>query len=174
MGKRFEALRIALLGLGAAVCYGVLQDQVTARICPEYFTLGHGDLGMPAVFHNPSPTILAFAWGTVATWWVGLPLGTVLAICARAGKWPKLVAQDLLGPILVLLIVMAMGAATGGVFAYGVGSMHRYPPGLQPESHVRFDVDAGAHLAAYEVGLVGGVILCISTVVLRRRRRGMQ
>ena len=170
MVRRFESLRIALFGLGAAVCYGILQDQVTARICPEYFTVGHGDLGMPSVFHNPSPTILAFAWGVVATWWVGLPLGIALSVCARAGGWPKLAASDLLRPILVLLAVMAVGAVSGGVFAYHVESVHRfYPSGLRPESQLRFTVDRGAHIAAYEVGLLGSLVLCGSTLLRRRR-----
>jgi hypothetical protein len=33
-------MRILLLSVAAAVLYGILQDQVTARICVEYFTVG--------------------------------------------------------------------------------------------------------------------------------------
>ena len=43
-----ECLKILLLSLAAVVGYGVLHDQVTARVCPEYFTVGH-----PPVFGTP-------------------------------------------------------------------------------------------------------------------------
>lgn len=36
-----EPLKIILLCLVSAVGYGILHDQVTARICVEYFTIGH-------------------------------------------------------------------------------------------------------------------------------------
>src|ERR1044071_7564566 len=39
-----EFLRIVALALGAAILNGVLHDQVTARICVEYFTIGHPPL----------------------------------------------------------------------------------------------------------------------------------
>lgn len=48
-----EALRIVALSVLAAVTYGVLHDQVTARMCLEYFTVAHPDV----VGHEP--TIIA-------------------------------------------------------------------------------------------------------------------
>ena len=58
-----EFAKIVVLGVVAAVCYGVLHDQVTARVCVEYFTIGH-----PPLFNTDSPTLLAFGWGVVGTW----------------------------------------------------------------------------------------------------------
>ena len=49
-----QAIRIILLATLAAIAYGVVHDQVTARICVEYFTIGH-----PPVFRTTSPTLLA-------------------------------------------------------------------------------------------------------------------
>lgn len=57
------------LSVLAAVVYGILHDQITARICVEYFTIGHARL-----IDSDSPTVLGLFWGVVATWWVGLPL----------------------------------------------------------------------------------------------------
>src|SRR3954451_19765307 len=62
-----QALAIVLLSILAAVLYGIVHDQVTARICVEYFTIGH-----PPVFDTESPTLLGLGWGVIATWWVGL------------------------------------------------------------------------------------------------------
>jgi hypothetical protein len=36
-----ETCKIVFLSVAAAILYGILQDQVTARICVEYFTIGH-------------------------------------------------------------------------------------------------------------------------------------
>src|SRR5262245_58028888 len=89
---------IVLLGVFAAVLYGILHDQVTARVCVEYFTIGH-----PPYFNTDSPTLLALGWGFLATWWVGLPLGILLAVAAREGKRPKRDVQTLFRPVLILL-----------------------------------------------------------------------
>lgn len=41
------------LSVLAAVVYGILHDQITARICVEYFTIGHARL-----IDSDSPTVL--------------------------------------------------------------------------------------------------------------------
>ena len=51
---------VGIIGLAicAAVVYGVLHDQVTARICIEYFTIGH-----PRLIDSDSPTVLGLLAG---------------------------------------------------------------------------------------------------------------
>jgi hypothetical protein len=66
------------LGRAVGIAYGILHDQVTARVCLEYFIIGH-----PPLIASESPTLLAIAWGIVATWWFALPLGFALAAAAR-------------------------------------------------------------------------------------------
>src|ERR1700722_17689148 len=104
-----ESLAIVLLCIGAAVVYGVLHDQVTARICVEYFTIGH-----PPVFATDDPTLLGPGWGIIATWGVGLLLGIPLAMVARAGSRPKRSVGALVRPLACLLAVMAVSAAVAG------------------------------------------------------------
>jgi len=36
-----QAIRIVLLSIASAVAYGIVHDQITARICIEYFTIGY-------------------------------------------------------------------------------------------------------------------------------------
>ena len=87
-----EWLKIILLCILAAVVYGILHDQVTARVCVEYFTIGH-----PPVFYTDDPTLLAFGWGVIATWWTGADLLAVPAVLvSRLGSWPKFNAADLI------------------------------------------------------------------------------
>src|SRR5215213_7445568 len=96
--------------VAAAVAYGILHDQVTARVCLEYFTIGH-----PPVFPTESPTLLGIGWGVIATWWVGLLLGVPLAVSARAGGRPKRDARSLVRPILGLMVVMGVCATLAGI-----------------------------------------------------------
>jgi hypothetical protein len=164
------ALRIVILATLAAITYGIVHDQVTARICVEYFTIGH-----PPIFGTTtSPTLLGLGWGIVATWWVGLPLGLLLAFIARIGARPKLTARDLQRPLLVLLLAMAacalLAGIVGGVLA-SQGKVWLTPPMsamVPPERHVRFLIDLWAHSASYAAGILGGLVLMIWTW----RRRG--
>jgi hypothetical protein len=150
---------ILLLCVSAAVLYGVLHDQVTARVCVEYFTVGH-----PPAFDTDDPTLLGLGWGVAATWWVGLILGLALAVAARAGRRPKRSVRSLVRPVLVLLAVAAVFAAAAGVFGYVVGKSGTVvlpaavKDRLPREKWAAFQADAFAHTASYWVGFVGGSV----------------
>lgn len=167
--RGFEATRVVAFATAAAITYGVLHDQVTAHLCVEYFTIAH-----PPVFPTNSPFLLAIGWGIIATWWVGLPLGIVLALAARAGRAPSLTLNELRRPIIALMLtsgVLALVAGlVGGVLvATGVSPV---PGGwgevIPPAKHVAFSADAWAHMASYASGAVGGLVLIVHTAWIRR------
>jgi hypothetical protein len=164
-------LMIVLLCIASAIVYGILQDQVTARVCVEYFTIGH-----PPVFLTDSPTLLALGWGTIATWWCGLILGVPLALIARTGSRPKLTARDLVKPVAVQLGCMSLLASIAGVcgyFAARAGWVWLVEPlasRVPEEKHVRFLADLWAHLAAYATGFLGGTVVWFWAWRERRRR----
>ncbi|HEX3315419.1 MAG TPA: hypothetical protein VHR72_11035 [Gemmataceae bacterium] len=153
----------------AAIVYGVVHDQITARVCVEYFTIGH-----PPVFGTDDPTLLGLGWGVIATWWVGLILGVGLAIAARAGSRPKRSVSSLVRPVLTLMAVMALCAITAGFAGWllAVNRMISLVPWLAdripPERHARFIADGGAHDASYLVGLVGGIVVMVRVWLSRR------
>lgn len=156
-----RATGIVLLGIGAAVVYGILQDQVTAHLCVEYFTIGHVDY-----LNLGNPTLIAFEWGIIATWWVGLILGIAVAIVARVGRRSALTARDLLLPTFVLMLgigIVALIAGIIGFIAARAGAVYLIDP-LYSEvpraRHVAFLTDLWAHDGAYAAGLLGGIILC--------------
>jgi hypothetical protein len=163
-----QALRIILLCTAAAILYGVIHDQVTARVCIEYFTVFH-----PRVIDSQSPTALATVWGILATWWVGLLLGLGMAIASRAGGRPKLSAGRLIKPMSTLLVCMAAISLIAGVVGWWLADAGalRLPPQLSesiaPNRHALFMGDLLAHQAAYAVGFLGGIVLCVS--VWRKR-----
>lgn len=157
-----EFFKIILLCIVAAVCYGIVHDQITARVCVEYFTVGH-----PPVFHTASPTLLGLGWGVIATWWVGLILGIPLAAVARVGSHPKLTARRIAPLVLKLLGVMALWAFVAGFGGYVLGSRGtvRLPEDFAaaiPANHrVPFIADWFAHSASYLVGFVGGMVVIV-------------
>lgn len=165
-----ESLKIIGLGVVSAIAYGIAHDNVTARVCVEYFTIGH-----QTIFETTSPTVLALTWGVLATWWVGLGLGIFLALTCRVGRKPKLSAVDLIRPLGILLASMAgistlaglagwFAANRGWIFLVG-GIAERVPS----EKHIAFLADLWAHLAAYASAFVGGIVLAIWATIRRGR-----
>ena len=165
-----ESLKIIALSFLAAVAYGILHDQVTARVCLEYFTEAH-----PRIIASRDPTRLALAWGVVATWWVGLPLGLILAIASRAGSPPRRSARELIRPLLLLLGIMAALALAAGIAGFVAAQSGRasIPTPLStripPGRHARFIADLWAHRMSYLSGAAGGFVLA-GWVLVRRRR----
>ena len=106
-------MKIILLCIGSAIVYGILHDQVTARVCVEYFTIGH-----TPIFPTESPTLLALQFGVFGTWRMGLILGILAALASRFGSRPTLDAARLLRPIACLLIVMAIASLLAGITGY--------------------------------------------------------
>jgi hypothetical protein len=164
-----EVVKIILFCVLAAITYGMVHDQFTARICIEYFTIGH-----PPVFHTTSPTLLGIGWGIIATWWVGLFLGVPLALVARCGSRTQLTVKQLMRPVLMLLCVMACMAMVAGFFGYflairGVIKLPEFLASAIPTGHhVGFMADWWAHSASYLGGFVGGLVLIILSWFRRR------
>lgn len=164
MKDAVEAAKVVGLSIAAAVVYGVLHDQVTARLCVEYFTIGHAP-----VFATTDPMLLGLGWGVIATWWVGLLLGVPLAIAARAGPRAKVDAPTLVRPIGVLLGVMAVGALLAGALGHSLARsgavvlVGRLRDAVPPDRHVAFLTCGWAHGASYLVGFLGGAVVVART-----------
>lgn len=166
-----KSLGIVLLCMGAAVVYGIVHDQVTARVCIEYFTIGH----FP-VFDTADPTLLGIGWGIIATWWVGLLLGIPLAVVARGGGRPKCSVESLFRPVGVLVLVMGALSVIAGVVGWQLARLgwvslvgplaHSVPADRQ----VPFIADLWAHSASYLAGFIGGIVLMIRVWRSRKPR----
>lgn len=167
-------LAILALSIFTAVAYGIVHDQITARICVEYFTIGH-----PMIIPTDDPTVLGIVWGILATWWVGALIGVPLAIMARSGSGPKLSAGQLIRPLALLCAGCGAFAIVAGLLGYVaasqgwvwlVGPMARAVP---PDKHTAFLVDLWAHSASYLGGFLGGLLLLNWTRRQRFRTRSL-
>ncbi|MBC8134699.1 MAG: hypothetical protein H8F28_02295 [Fibrella sp.] len=169
---------IVLLCVGAAIVYGVCHDQITARICIEYFSVFHSTDVLPPGMDPNSPTQQGFFWGVFATWWMGLFIGVPLSIVARIGTAKPVSARDLVRPVAFLLVTMAVFAFVAGVIGYflspdGSATRHSFPAFASriPPPHWRgFMADYFAHNASYLVGGAGGFVLLIHTAFVRWRK----
>ncbi len=165
-----ERVQIILLSIVAACSYGVVHDQITVRLCIEYFTVAH-----PPLFHTTSPTLLALCWGIAATAGIGAVLGVVLALVSQSrGKDPCPVAQ-LARSILLLLIMMGAGAFIAGLAGYQLSNrgLVSIPASLAvaipANQHDYFMAVWFAHCTSYLIGLGGGALLCFR--IWQRRGR---
>src|SRR5262245_18453854 len=167
-----KSAQIIVAATVAAMVYGVLHDQVTARICLEYFTVFH-----PPVFPTADPTLLGLGCGIMATWWVGLPLGAVLALAARVGPVStRLAASDLARPVAVTLFVVGCLAAVAALVGWvlssrGVISVPSFVAARLPSPlHPRFMAAWWSHSTSYLAGALAVIVLTILTVLSRRNR----
>ena len=112
--------QVILLSILAACAYGVIHDQITIRLCLEYFTVAH-----PPLFHTTSPTLLALCWGVAATAGIGAVLGMVLALVSQSGPAPYPISR-VARLILLLLTAMAGSAVVAGVVGYQLSQRGTY------------------------------------------------
>ena len=101
--------------------YGILHDQFTYSISPEYYTkfkfyqFGFADIGTEAIF--PNPRIQVSLVGFMATWWMGLPIGLILGFFGLRHSTPKQMFKITMKSIVVTIIVAFITGIIG--LAYG-------------------------------------------------------
>ena len=153
-------LGFAILGSAIAGIYGIVHDQITYSIGPEYFTkfkfdqFSWADLGFP-------DRIFVACIGFLATWWVGLIVSWIL--CRRMlPNQPRSVAYRKI--LLGFGIVFTTGFLFGiGGFAYGLirgpdgdySAWHNTLAPMQVSDTWSFMRVAYIHNAGYLGGLAG-------------------
>jgi len=189
--ETFQVLKIMGGSILSAVTYGILNDQVTVRVCPEYFSKGFHkemmDRWKYVKILNPlrkilkktkSPTVVGAIWGTVATWWMGVLLGIPVTLAARLGSWPKLTMNELVKPIAIALGTTGVGALTSGIKGYleskneNIKEIWKFEARGVPESDLRkFIACAYAHNAAYSIGTLAGLGLILWIIAKRYSKK---
>ena len=160
-----KAALLALSGALIAGCFGILHDQVTYTISPEYFTrmkfdqFRHADFGFP-------PRLFVAEIGFLATWWVGLIAAWFLARVSL----PKFVSPG-------KQVMVAMAIIVGITFLSGTAGFFTGPnllgnrPGwrealdslgvLDPTA---FNRVAGIHLGSYAGAFLGWIAMMVAFV----------
>ncbi len=106
-----KTLIFFLLGFAAMVLsgiFGIVHDQISYTVSPEYFTLfKFPQFGIP---EDTSPRLGAVFVGFLASWWMGIPIGFVLATAGLFAPTPRLMLRRTLTAYpLVALITICVG-----------------------------------------------------------------
>lgn len=109
------SVRIVGLCILNACIFGIINDQITVRICFEYFSEGfHKEMikgtwvGEFLGRYPDSPTIWGATWGIIATWWVGAILGVILSVSSRMRSWPRLSSKNLAFPVFACISLLGL------------------------------------------------------------------
>jgi hypothetical protein len=158
----------ALAGAGLAGFYGVVHDQVTYSICPEYFTrlkfsqFHYTDFGMPA-------RVFVGEIGFLATWWVGFVAGWFLArVSVPAYTGDAAFRRSARGFLIMFAFTLA-----ASITGYALGRMHGpdYSAWLSLASTLGIRDLPSFVRAAYihNAGYLGGLIGLIAAIIYLRK-----
>lgn len=155
--------------------YGILHDQLTYTISPEYYTkfkfyqFGLMDFGNEAIF--PNPRIEVSVVGFMATWWMGLPIGLILGLVGLVHKNNKQMFRATIGAIVVTVIVAfatgLIGLAYGKLYLADTGVNWWLPDNLIDKKN--FIAVGSMHNFSYLGGLTGVIAGTIYSI--RRKRK---
>jgi hypothetical protein len=166
LGKLLLWVGFGVLG---ATLYGILNDQITMTLSPEYFSVFKRtqfieDIYQAGLLEAPV-RVQAVLVGTLATWWFGLFLGIALGICSMVGRYTVLPTRDYLRAVVGIMACTLALSLVFGLVAYLVEpAMKPVPanwPFLRDIHAVRPAFAIGAwHDGAYLGGFVGTVLAC--------------
>ena len=159
--------------------YGILHDQLTYTISPEYYTkfkfyqFGLMDMGNEAIF--PNPRIEVSAVGFMATWWMGLPIGLMLGLVGLIHKdhrqMFKVTMKGVLITVIVAFVTGLIGLAYGKLFLADKGVDWWLPENLIDTKN--FISVGSMHNFSYLGGLFG-LIAGIIYSIKQKKKNALQ
>lgn len=162
----WQAFKISLAGALLAGVFGIIHDQVTYSISPEYFTRMKFDQFHPADFGFP-PRVFVAEIGFLATWWVGWIASWFLARLA----WSKFEnpARKVFRALVVIVVITAAfaiaGYLTGPSFYEDRIDWHEDLRAIGVTDLEAFTRVAGVHWCSYAGALVGWVAMMIRMII---------
>lgn len=154
--------------------YGILHDQLTYTISPEYYTkfkfyqFGLVDEGMEAIF--PNPRIQVSAVGFLATWWMGSLIGLFLGLVGLVHRDSKQMFRATLKAIVLTVSVVFATGLVGlaiGKFYLAEKGMYGWLPGNILDTR-NFIAVGSMHNFSYLGGLLGLMAGAIYSVRQKR------
>lgn len=112
--KIIALIRIIVISVIIASIYGIINDQLTYTFSPEYYTkfkfyqFGLVDNGVDNEVHNPR--IAVSIVGILATWWIGLIIGTYYGFISLLQKnYGNTFKTTFKAMMITLIITMFLG-----------------------------------------------------------------
>lgn len=166
-----DLIGLTVSGALIAGVYGILHDQVTYTLSPEYFTKFKFDQFADA---DPGLGNRAFAGviGFLATWWIGAIMGWLMGrLSMKSGKDRPQVRLALRGLILIFAIAVVCGI---GGFIFGAATSQDLPAYWTNWQRMNGIEDIAAFRRVgliHNMGYIGGILGGITASVWIRRKR---
>jgi hypothetical protein len=155
--------------------YGILHDQLTYTISPEYYTkfkfqqFGLSDNEVEAVF--PNPRFHVSIVGVMATWWVGVPIGLVLGLVgllhATGEKMFYVTSRAIALTMVIAFITGIVGLLYGKFFLAVSGVSWWLPDNLIYRAD--FIAVGSMHNFSYLGGLIGLIVGVSYSIRMKRK-----
>lgn len=169
---------LLIIGLSPLIggLYGILHNQLTSTISPEYYTkfkfyqFGLMDLGNEAIF--PNLRFQVSAVGLMATWWMGLIIGLILGLIGLIHKSGKqmlgITLKAMLITVGIAFVIGLIGLVYGKFYLAKVGVHWWLPENLVDTKN--FIAVGSMHNFSYFGGLLGLMAGVIYSVRQKRKR----
>lgn len=111
--KIYNIVNNNLDGCLVAGVYGIIHDQLTYTISPEYYTkfkfyqFGLADEGTEAIFSTPRLWVSVV--GFMATWWTGVPIAIILGLVSLHPESRSMIAMAMKGFLVTIAITFVTG-----------------------------------------------------------------
>jgi len=155
--------------------YGIVHDQLSYTISPEYYTkFKFYQFGLIQTPHT-NPRQLAIVAGIIATWWMGLLIGVILALVALSFKeWNTMFTVVLKAMMLTMVIAFLTGLsglAYGYLFLAGQPkeNFHHWFIPDNITNLKSFIMVGSMHNFSYAGGLIG--LLAGMAYIIRQKRK---
>jgi hypothetical protein len=170
MKKLFTLLLIVIISIFIGAIYGILHDQITYSISPEYYTkFKFSQFGLTEDgASEQNPRLLAAVVGIMATWWMGIIIGFILGLVALIHKnWQKMFIVTIKAIFVTITIAFSTGLI-GLLYGY-ISSENQSEPSIVYNHYIigtvtdvkSFEMVGAMHNFSY----IGGVLGMITSVV---------
>ncbi|MEM6468772.1 MAG: hypothetical protein AAF802_04330 [Planctomycetota bacterium] len=159
MARFLNATLLLLFACSLAGCYGMLHDQLSYTVGPEYFT----KFKFPQfrVAHGTPPRLGAALVGWQATWWMGLAMGALLIFAGMLTRTNRQFVVVVLKSYLVALgTTLVVSLASLAMAFLLIHEAPRNPLEIQGrliDDPVRFYRVAMMHNFSYLGGMIGTI-----------------
>lgn len=190
-----ESSKIFTAVVGSGAIYGIIGNQITGRISPEFFTTNFMKINafkQPDVIKNlllhENPTIRGCATGIHYSLPWGIPLAIIITAAARLGPLPQLELNDFAQSALKYGVPSMLGIEFlgGGLVYYNtlVNPVISYGPPGTPSGQIskenwltnerkRSKLVGDMHFGAYAGGVIGSAGL-ITYILYERYKRAQE
>ncbi len=168
MNKLLTLIPLLLICALWAGFYGILHDQLTYTISPEYYTkfkffqfgLANENATGEAVFQNPRLAVAVV--GFLATWWTGIIIGLGLGVAGLFHANARNMFSYTMKAVMIVLVITFLtgliGLAYGAVYLSKTGVDWWLPPDLV---HTKNFIMVGS---MHNFGYLGAVIGMIAGI----------